>query len=254
MTVATETKRGRNPEMMRMMASTGATHFCWTDESDAALLIFGGMPITDTAWVPFQFVQSTLSMPVNKVYLRDMHRSWYHHGLRPDGVAIDDSAAFLMENLIAQGVKRIVCIGSSAGGYAAMLFGHLINADEVHAFAPRTYVDVDNRLKYDDFYMDQYVENLYGYELAQKEYFDLRTVFEARDNGRTNYFIHYTREIRNDCVNADHLLGVSRVYRHEYQEGAHRIARALRDNGHLDTLLDTALHGETPAEDKVYDF
>ena len=41
-------------------------------------------------------------------------------------------------------------LGSSAGGYAALLFGRLLEADEVHAFGPQTFISPSLRLRYSD--------------------------------------------------------------------------------------------------------
>ena len=257
MSVATEPetkKAGKNPEIGRIMSSLDSVHFTWDDTKDTVMLIFGGMPLAHTEWVPFQFVQTTVDLPCSKIYLRDTNRSWYHFGLRPHTHAIDDTAAYLMEKILERSPKRIVNVGVSAGGYAAMLFGYLIGADETHAFAPQCYIDIDNRLKNNDFFMDHYLEPMYESPYTQKNYFDLKPLFESKANTTTKHFIHFARKQHIDVLNAEHLKGQPGVYFREYQDGGHQIARHLRTHGQLDVIFEDAIAGRTEAKDIVYDF
>jgi hypothetical protein len=129
-----------------------------------------------------------------------------------------------------------------------MLFGHLIGADETHAFAPQTYIDAENRLKNDDFFMDHYTPQLYESAGVQEEYFDLRPLLAA-GSGNTDHYIHYSREHRIDDVHAQHVAGLPRIFYREYSEGGHRIARHIRDAGLLPGILRDALEGRTVRAD-----
>ena len=218
------------------------THF--VDGAEALIFIFSGMPVTpDGQWSPFQFVRSTSDLPADKVYLRDLKRAWYQLGIEPLTRAVDDTAALLCEYVVTRGARRVITFGSSSGGFAAILFGHLLGADEVHAIAPRTYVDIDNRLKYDDFFMDEYVEALYAAPDIQREYFDLRAVLSEGSSARC--FVHFARDRRIDVANARHLEGVANVFLLEYDRGGHQLARTLRDSGRLHAILEDAIGGRT---------
>lgn len=69
-----------------------------------------------------------------KVYLRDIHKEWYFRGINSNYNTIDKVLSLLKE--VSKGYK-IVTVGSSAGGYAAILFGVLLDAERVFAFSPQ---------------------------------------------------------------------------------------------------------------------
>lgn len=68
------------------------------------------------------------------VYLRDIHKEWYFRGVNSNYNTIEKVLSFLKK--VSKGYK-IVTVGSSAGGYAATLFGVLLGAERVFAFSPQ---------------------------------------------------------------------------------------------------------------------
>jgi hypothetical protein len=87
---------------------------------------------------PFEFV-NTLSKyfpHCDKRFYRDLQMSHYHRGLKDISLNIEDTVTYLEP--IVKNYKRTVFIGNSAGGYAAILFGSLLNATSVFAFFPQT--------------------------------------------------------------------------------------------------------------------
>lgn len=209
------------------------------------LFVFSGMPLTRQHWSPYQWMDLTRQFGVDKVYLRDPRRAWYQLGLDPHTDAVDDTAAFLLGLIVEREPRRIVSIGVSSGGFGALLFGYLLGVDEVHAFAPRTYVDIDNRLKNDDFRMDEFIEDLYRSPRAQPEYFDLRPLFHSGRNPKTRFYIHFAADSRLDVANAAHLADAPNVFLVAYESGGHQIARALRENGALEAIIADALADRT---------
>lgn len=69
-----------------------------------------------------------------KIYLRDIHKEWYFRGINSVYNTIDKVLSLL--KIMSKGYK-IVTVGSSAGGYAASLFGILLGAERVFAFSPQ---------------------------------------------------------------------------------------------------------------------
>jgi pimeloyl-ACP methyl ester carboxylesterase len=210
------------------------------------LLIFGAMAIND--WAPFQLVETTAKLPADKIYLRDLHRAWYQLGLPPYAQTIDEAAALLADLILERNPRRVVSVGVSAGGFAALLFGHLLGVDETHAFSPRSYIDIDNRLSNDDFFMDDRLLEIYASPRAQPEYFDLRPLL-CNSNGGTMHYIHYAEERRLDLAHVAHLAGAPNVELLKYDRGGHRLARLLRDDGRLERIIAQAIAGTTGAPD-----
>lgn len=77
---------------------------------------------------------------VEKHFYLDTHIKWYHKGIDGISTNIDETIAYL-KRIIAPFHRRIF-IGSSAGGFGAILFGSVLNVETVIAFIPQTFVPV----------------------------------------------------------------------------------------------------------------
>lgn len=92
---------------------------------------------------PLTFIRATGLIDVNLVLLRDYHQFFYHGGITSELQDVDAIRGRL-ETCRTEWphVKQAFCLGSSMGGYAAILFGHYLKVDEVYAFAPQTLIDL----------------------------------------------------------------------------------------------------------------
>src|SRR3954453_9099216 len=90
---------------------------------------------------PFHLFDFTSGFEVKRLLVRDPTRVWYHRGIPRFGDTIDKAAASLRALLDDLGVERLVTLGSSAGGYAALVFGALLDADLALSFSPQTNID-----------------------------------------------------------------------------------------------------------------
>ena len=68
------------------------------------------------------------------VFVRDVFKQWYLKGINSELCSIEKLSRFLSDLTIG---KNVICIGASAGGYAAMLIGSIIGAKTVIAFNPQ---------------------------------------------------------------------------------------------------------------------
>ncbi len=204
------------------------------------LIAFGGLGVK--ALVAFEFTTVTSKFEtVNKIFLRDERRQWYHGGIQGLAPNIELVAAFLRRYTQAPATKLSVAFGNSGGGYAALLFGHLLGVDEVHAISPRTRLDPLWRLVHRDSpHMRNPLRLLFN-PRAERQYFDLRQVLSARPNGRSRFHIHYASEHTSDARHARRMQDVPQVTLHEYQHSAHNLVRMLRDTGKLEELIAGAL-------------
>lgn len=69
------------------------------------------------------------------LYLRNQSK-WYLGGLNGIGKNINCTIAFLKKEFAKY--DKVICIGRSAGGYASLLFGSLLNVNEVIAISAQT--------------------------------------------------------------------------------------------------------------------
>ena len=90
------------------------------------------------------------------VFVRDIYKNWCINGC--NGIInTQDKVAELLKNL-SRG-KRIITVGSSAGGYMAILFGCLLKAEAIYAFSPQISLDIYNQYHPIKYY-EQYRGNL----------------------------------------------------------------------------------------------
>ena len=252
---------GRSKEASgRNIVKDNDIHEIWVPESDQLLIAFSGFGagVNRHTAAPFNYMGITRKYQVNKVFLRDLRLTWYHWGLNGLTKNLDETAEYLSRAIGSHGIAKVAILGGSAGGYAALIAGWLLEAEVVHAIAPQTYIDAGNRLKYRELteqeevppeydYMDQQIPLLYEYPDACALYFDVKPVLEQAPNGKTVYHVHYCIEPEHDKVQAERLAGVPGVELHRYQKGrGHLLPSYMTRDGTLDRIIQEAF-GIAPA-------
>lgn len=66
-----------------------------------------------------------------QIFVRDVYKQWYLQGINDVINTPPELLKFLKQNTTGY---RVIMVGSSAGGYAAILYGCLLNAEKVFAF------------------------------------------------------------------------------------------------------------------------
>lgn len=200
------------------------------------LIAFGGL--ARRIGIPmFEFNRITSHLEHwNKIYLRDQHALWYHAGLRGLGNNIDEITAGLRYYRHHPATRRVVTIGNSGGGYAALLFGSLLGADEVHAFSPKTSLHPLRRLLSGE---DRHLRHnfLRLFLRGQRKYLDLLPVL-ARTEARTIYHIYYSENHPVDRQQALYLSTLPNVCLHPYPYNDHSLIKRLKTSGELRKILD----------------
>lgn len=208
--------------------------------SNRLLVAFGGL--NQRPGLPvFEFLRVTDEIPVNRIYLRDEHLSWYHAGVAGMSTSIEGTLDPLRALIAEHGSERCVMVGNSAGGYAAILFGVLCSADEVVSFVPQTFLDRRHRIRNRDRRFGPWIRRLRAAPYWTPRYADLANLpFSG-----TAVRIHYAGGYRRDRAHARHLErqpGVELVPHDQPRRTAHGIVRRLRSEGTLLRLLTQALH------------
>mgnify|MGYP000246397858 CR=1 FL=1 len=67
----------------------------------------------------------------------------YHQGIQGVSKNIEETVEHLKHKF--ENYDGVICLGASAGGYAAILFGSLLNVDSVIAFIPQTILKSNDR-------------------------------------------------------------------------------------------------------------
>jgi hypothetical protein len=107
-------------------------------------LKFGGVPRPEF----YNFISKNFPR-VDVLLLVDYNCRCYHQGLKGITSNVDETSDYI-QNII-HGYEKIVFVGVSAGGYAAILFGSLLKVNYVIAITPQTKLKA---LFFDDSYKD----------------------------------------------------------------------------------------------------
>lgn len=123
----------------------------------------------------YEWKRNKLPQARKHIFIRDIRKQWYIGGIN----ATLDSPSKLLDFLkVETAGYRIFTVGSSAGGYAAVLFGSLLNANRVYAFNAQ--LNLNSTMK-----SSNLITNPILFEKAKEEHFN--TYFDL-----SNYFTSVT--------------------------------------------------------------
>ena len=161
------------------------------------------------------------------IYLKDTKQAWYQLGVVGLGDTITDVSNNLKEIIKNINYSTIITIGSSMGGYAAMLFGSLIGANSILAFGPQTFI-CPNRLRaVGDTRVIGPIDAMHA--VVNVMYDDLTKL----DYGQGDINIIYGNEDALDRIHAERIRGA----RITAYSGNHSVVKTLRDNGILIQII-----------------
>jgi pimeloyl-ACP methyl ester carboxylesterase len=189
---------------------------------------------------PFHLFEATSGLPVKRLFVRDPARVWYQHGVPGFGSSIDEVAASLRAIIGQHQIERLVAVGSSAGGYAALAFGSLLEADLVLAFAPQTNLDRAWLDEIGDQRWPGHFKNLAALGGPDPRWIDLRDALPRERQDGTVYEVRYPRPHEEDARHAERLDGVPGLELIPYERGAHNFIQGLRNRGELQEIFATA--------------
>jgi pimeloyl-ACP methyl ester carboxylesterase len=95
-------------------------------------------------------LEKRFDVQFNRILLRDLFNSWYHRGVPGLGPDVDAVTASLRALIDAIHPSRVITIGQSMGGYAAIMFGMLLRAERIVAFGPLSHLNPDEAIRFGD--------------------------------------------------------------------------------------------------------
>lgn len=205
------------------------------------LVAFGGLYMR-VGVADYEFYVVTQDLPAGLIFLRDRSRRIYHNGLPELGRTFPEMAEGLRRLI---GDRRWVAVGNSGGGYAALLFGALAGADEVHAFAPVTFLDSKKRRRYKDDRFALDIDRINADPDVQHEYLDVKP-WMKRPVRPTRFHVYYAEAYDKDRLHAQRLKRIRRTTLHPSSGTGHGVIRQFVISGELKRILRNAVAGETP--------
>jgi hypothetical protein len=217
------------------------------DPARPTVVAFGG--IGGGVGLPhYEFFRLLGDVAVNRVFVRDLDQCFYHRGVRGLGATFDDVA----ENLAAllPPSSRTVFVGSSAGGYAAIILGTLAQADHVLTVAPITFIDRWHRLAVLDRRWASSIDPVNRGANVQRPYLDARRVL-ASAPACPPIDCYYPSRHRLDALHSRRLGGLPTVRLLPVDSVRHELVKEMRDAGTLREVVLDAL-GEPHVERRSF--
>ena len=173
---------------------------------------------------PAVFFSKTRLMERNVVMFRDPRLLHYQMGISETIRSFEDLARWHIDFCShVKHVRRVFCLGTSMGGYAALLFGHMLGAEEVWAFGPQTHL--------------RGIRRLAGLRIPP-ERLDL-SVLLGHGNGTTKYNIYYNKSNQRDEAHAQRVAHCAGVRTWPLSGRGHGVVGTLLELNQLEQLLPT---------------
>ena len=195
-------------------------------QNDAPLVIFFGGIVGGFGLTLFEFASFADSLDASKIFVRDLDQCWYQRGVRGLGSSIDETAEAVRVRIASLRPTRVVTVGNSAGGFAAGIFGALLDADASHAFSPQTLVGLP---------MLRLGDVRWPVEMIRTELSPDRRYRDLAKFASDRLTVHYSTAVRRDARHARRLEGKAKLRSHE--SGGHELVKTLRDKGELGQIL-----------------
>lgn len=192
----------------------------------------------------YHFYRSFDDADVNVVFVKESVAGWFQYGL-PGADGYKGLKDFLSSLISSIGGKELYCFGASMGGYAALLYGSLLNAKRVLTFGPRTYVH------------PTYITNS---KLVERNGIneDIQKIFPLIKD-----YVSSGGEIINVC-GSDEWLDLFHVARLEklasvrnltVPNAGHNVGAWLKEQGELNHfMVDSLLTGDTSSLDPIQNY
>ena len=113
--------------------------------NNTLIVSFGGYAHLVGGIQPYEFLNflKTNFPDTDQIYFKDSYSSSYHRGIKGISKCIDSTVEYIKTKI--KGYSQVLFLGNSGGGYAALLFGSLLNVSDVLAFMPPTMLFRDDK-------------------------------------------------------------------------------------------------------------
>lgn len=117
-----------DPNYVVIYFSSNGIYFPNTEEEFRNKIVLGDR---------YDWLKNKLTLAGKHIFIRDVFKQWYVEGVNSEVNSVDETCKRLRELC---GDKKIITLGSSSGGYAAMLFGILLKAEYILNFSGQFYL------------------------------------------------------------------------------------------------------------------
>lgn len=220
----TSTSQAHSP--VRMISKEGAN----------TLFVFFSSIAVSRDFPAFEYFSVSERINAHRIHIRDVDRCYYHSGLQDLTKDIYSTSEYLDKMIKQIAPKKVVFVGGSMGGFAAIMFATLTRSPEVIAFGPQTYLTPWLRYKNGNHRASKWVKRMYRKCIFKPKIWDLRKLLLASDF-RPKLTIYYAANNRIDRTHMDRLRKVSGVKFIERAVETHGVKHLFPDKSELHEIL-----------------
>lgn len=172
----------------------------------------------------YEWTKNSIVRAGKHIFVRDIYKQWYLEGINKELNSIESLLEFLKHETKG---KKVITIGSSAGGYAAMLFGVLLNAETIYSFSGQ--ISLQHVLKKSTPDVNPLVFK-YRDDPQVNRYYDLTDII--RHSG-SRIFHFYCSMVEEDCIQYGHCAGLDNVTAFQFNSKRHGVPCYVVNIGEL---------------------
>lgn len=147
------------------------------------------------------------------IFVRDIFKQWYLKGINADIDSPEKLYSFLRQE--TEGMK-VICMGSSAGGYAAILYGSLLRAERVIAFNAQ--FELRSLLT-----RDGEAKNPLVYRVLNTEYEKYLELPVVADMGNTDVFLFQSIKSKWDIFQDEYIKDSLPIHKIRFRSSIHGV-------------------------------
>ena len=199
---------------------------------------------------------------LNKILVRDSGNAWYHRHIAGLGSHVDETAQALRELVRRIAPSHTTTIGQSMGAYAAVMYGLLLEVQQIVAFGPLSFLDVQQARLYHELRWLSVMESL-AQDPPASGYYDLAALCRARATDKTQLHLVFgtrpdaarpdvanggggasaSESVNLDAMHAQRLAAFGQCTLHPYPHSGHAVVQHLIDTKRINALLALCILG-----------
>ena len=204
---------------------------------------------------------------LNKILVRDSGNAWYHRHIAGLGSHVDETAQALRELVRRIAPSQVTTLGQSMGAYAAVMYGLLLDAQQIVAFGPLSFLDVEQARLYHELRWLPVMESL-AQDPPLSGYYDLAALCRARATDDTQLHLVFgtrpdvanagasasasaSESVNLDAMHAQRLAAFGRCTLHPFPQSGHAVVQHLIDTRRINGLLASCILGLTLAPEPM---
>ncbi|MCC7599313.1 hypothetical protein IGS61_17630 [Janthinobacterium sp. FW305-129] len=194
---------------------------------------------------------------LNKILVRDSGNAWYHRRIVGLGSHVDETAQALRDLVRRIAPSQVATLGQSMGAYAAVMYGLLLDAQQIVAFGPLSFLDVQQARLYHELRWLPVMESL-AQDPPASGYYDLAALCRARATDKTQLHLLFgtrpdvanggggasaSESVNLDAMHAQRLAPFGRCTLHPFPQSGHAVVQHLIDTKRINGLLASSILG-----------